>query len=303
MERGRPDNPHPVLATSNPAERTVPSRPRGTAVTVGQPDEVIYTIEMAPSVNFGPHWHATAQLMWPHAGSLRVVCGERSWMLVPGAAVWIPSHTTHDAFAGPSGCAFRSVYLHELDEADAGPGTRLLPADGRSLARPTPLPLDPLLLEIIDELDSHRDVDGAERARLELVMFDRLRRCLLTSAFPPDAVALPFPRDERATTIASSLLERLSDDRDLDAWGRTVGASGRTLRRLWRDETGLTFRQWRTTARMRRAYELVQEGVAVREIARAVGYLSPNAFSDAFVAHHHVRPSEVPLRRSPVRPT
>ncbi|MGH3567951.1 MAG: helix-turn-helix domain-containing protein [Pseudonocardia sp.] len=46
--------------------------------------------------------------------------------------------------------------------------------------------------------------------------------------------------------------------------GRKVGASGRTLSRLFVEETGLTFSQWRTNARMRVALTRLAAGDPIR---------------------------------------
>lgn len=263
----------------------------------GRSGDLLYTVEMSPSTNFGRHCHPVAQLSWPQVGAMRVDCGSHSWLLRPDSAVWIPSGATHDVYALAGGCTFRSLYLWQpsADEgSDAHPPWS--PGDLELLGTPRPLSVEPLLLGLTDVLDDDRLPDDAERARLESVMFDRLRRCLGAPSWPHGRDPLPMPVDDRASAVAVALLDTLDDDRDLAAWGRTVGASARTLRRIWVRETGLPFRRWRSTARLQRADELVRDGLSVADVARVVGYSNPGSFSDAFMAHFGWRPTSLPMR-------
>jgi AraC-like DNA-binding protein len=86
----------------------------------------------------------------------------------------------------------------------------------------------------------------------------------------------------RATALARRLSANPADDRDLPAWGREVGASARTLARLFADETGLSFGRWRTQPRMRAALIHLAAGTPVTAVARRVGYRTPSAFVAAF---------------------
>ena len=61
-----------------------------------------------------------------------------------------------------------------------------------------------------------------------------------------------------------------------------AGASERTLARLFRSETGMTFAAWRQQLRLIRALELLAEGTAVTEVALAVGFDSPSSFIAMF---------------------
>ncbi|WP_238589326.1 helix-turn-helix domain-containing protein [Pseudonocardia sp. HH130629-09] len=51
---------------------------------------------------------------------------------------------------------------------------------------------------------------------------------------------------------------------------------------MFRAETGMTFAQWRTHARVRAALVLLARGTSVGATARAVGYRKPGAFAEAF---------------------
>jgi AraC-like DNA-binding protein len=78
------------------------------------------------------------------------------------------------------------------------------------------------------------------------------------------------------------LLADVTDTRLLAAWGRDVGASARTLARLFTAETGMGFERWRTPARLAAALPLLAAGTPVSATAHHVGYATPSAFVAAF---------------------
>ena len=93
---------------------------------------------------------------------------------------------------------------------------------------------------------------------------------------------LPLPRDPRAARAASFLSTPAGTRRSLAYVGQAVGASPRTLQRLFAAETGLTFEKWRQRARLIRAIELLSEGRKVTRVALEIGYESPSAFIAMF---------------------
>lgn len=56
---------------------------------------------------------------------------------------------------------------------------------------------------------------------------------------------LPLPKDRRLVAICNALQESPADTRSLSDWAGKVGASERTLARLFVRETGLGFGVWR----------------------------------------------------------
>ena len=108
----------------------------------------------------------------------------------------------------------------------------------------------------------------------------------------PISFTLPRPRSERARKLADYLTEHPSDSRALEiVVGEVGGASLRTFERLFQDETGLSLAVWRRQSRLITSLSLLAEGRSVGEVARAVGYESPAAFSTAFKQCFGVSPS------------
>ncbi|HEY5301061.1 MAG TPA: AraC family transcriptional regulator, partial [Acetobacteraceae bacterium] len=109
--------------------------------------------------------------------------------------------------------------------------------------------ISPLLRELIlgacaEPLDWDPDGRGGHLAALALDEIAHAR------ALP---LALPVPRDPRLLRLTDRLRAQPDDRRDLDAWAADAGASVRTLTRLFRRETGMSFQQWRRQLRLTEA--------------------------------------------------
>ena len=117
---------------------------------------------------------------------------------------------------------------------------------------------------------------GPTRERAEFLLLDLMRP---VSVAP---ISLPMPVDPRALEVARHLEQHPSESMGIERWGQKVGASGRTLSRLFVEETGLTFSQWRTHARMRMALARLAAGDPITAIAYGAGYSTPSAFIAAF---------------------
>ena len=82
------------------------------------------------------------------------------------------------------------------------------------------------------------------------------------------------------------MCDLLRDDpaggRSLAGLGRQVGASERTLSRLFRSDLGMSFLQWRTQLRLYRALHLLGDDEPVTSVAHRCGWSSASAFIEAF---------------------
>ena len=78
------------------------------------------------------------------------------------------------------------------------------------------------------------------------------------------------------------LRETPAENATLAELGRTIGASPRTLSRLFRDELGMTFHEWRTQLRIYHALVLLADGHDTIHTAYACGWASPSSFIAAF---------------------
>ena len=93
---------------------------------------------------------------------------------------------------------------------------------------------------------------------------------------------LPEPEDPKLKQITGAIKNDPADHSTLEDWGRVVGASSRTLARLFWAETGMTFRQWQRQARLLEGLVRLAEGHPVSATALDVGYENPSAFIAMF---------------------
>jgi AraC-like DNA-binding protein len=99
---------------------------------------------------------------------------------------------------------------------------------------------------------------------------------------PVKPLLLPLPWDSRALSVGQRMLANPADPETLDALARRDGASRRTLERLFREETGISFGLWRQEARLLGSIRLLAEGRSVTDAALDSGYSSVSAFIAAF---------------------
>ena len=121
-----------------------------------------------------------------------------------------------------------------------------------------------------------RDHDHAASARLRRVLVDELHEAR------EQPLQLPEPHDDRLQAIAQLLYENPADNTSLAELGQTIGASARTLSRLFHDELGMTFYEWRTQLRIYHALVLLADGHDTTHVAHACGWANPSSFIAAF---------------------
>lgn len=96
---------------------------------------------------------------------------------------------------------------------------------------------------------------------------------------------LPLPGDPRLRRITDALQADPADPRGISDWAGLVGASRRTLARLFREQTQLSFREWRQRLRLLNAVAALEEGASVTRVASDLGYDSTSAFISLFQRH------------------
>ncbi|MCM2413059.1 helix-turn-helix domain-containing protein [Streptomyces sp. RKAG290] len=221
-------------------------------------------VPLAHQERIDRHHHLEHQLICPSRGVLEVSTPLGMWAVPPHRAVWIPAGAEHSHRAhGPT--ELRALTFGHLDNP-------------LRLDRPTVLAVTPLLREVVACLTDDTELAGDQRQRrnLERVALDQLRRV------EPLEVCLPAPADARLRDIARILRHDPADGRTLTELGKAVGSAPRTLSRLFRAETGMSFPQWRTQLRLHHALTLLASGGSVTTVAAACGYSGPSAFIQSF---------------------
>ncbi|MEV0094813.1 helix-turn-helix transcriptional regulator [Streptomyces sp. NPDC050738] len=219
------------------------------------------------------HDHADHQLVSVGTGVLQVSTALGSWVVPPHRAVWLPARVAHAHQAyGPT--ELRALIFRRS-------------VNPLRLDRPTVLAVTPLLREVIAALtDESEELRPGPQRNLERVARDQLRRVEALQ------VHLPALADPRLRDVARLLGDDPGDGRTLAGIGAAVGSSERTLSRLFREEAGMTFPQWRTQFRLHHALTLLAADTSVTGTAAACGYSGPSAFIHAFRSAFGTTPGE-----------
>lgn len=207
------------------------------------------------------HCHDVHEVVWGATGTRTVETGPDTWIIPPTIGVLIPAGTPHGGTVA-AGAGYRCTLIDPaiLD---------------RDLRGPVAIAITPAWREVVLRLRDER-LPAPRRRRIEDAAID------LTEVVDTPSIILPLPRDPRLREIAEQLIANPAAADDLVSWGRLTGASARTITRRFTAETGLTFAEWRTHARIRAALVHLAAGATVAHVARLVGYQTTGAFVKAF---------------------
>jgi AraC-like DNA-binding protein len=227
--------------------------------------------DYAPGHEVRDHSHDRHQLTYAGRGALIVRSRNQIWVVPPLHALWIPARVRHSiTVRGPA--QMHAVYLDVSVETD------------RAASEICNVTASNLLRALIEHLSTTVPVESVPLARLKSVLVDQLQ---FSNAKP---LQLPIFNDDRLLKISKAFMTDPSDNRTLAEWGRTVGASERTLSRAFHHESQNTFGRWRTNVRMVKAVELLAERLDVNTVATACGYETTSAFIQAFKLAHATTP-------------
>jgi AraC-like DNA-binding protein len=215
----------------------------------------------------GWHSHARVQLLYATGGVMRVSTHAAAFVVPPGRALWVPAGLPH-AVSMREGVAMRALFVRRDAAAWGGP------------AAATVLAVSPLLRELIlaacaEPLEWNPAGRGGHVAALIL---DEIARA------QPLPLGVPAPRDPRLLRLAGALQADPARPLTLEGWAAECGASPRTLTRLFRRETGMSFGRWRQMLRLSEGAALLAQGMPAARVAAMVGYASVPAFGSAFRA-------------------
>ena len=206
-----------------------------------------------------PHSHDVHQIVHSLSGVMRVTAEPGTWVVAPGRALWLPAGSVHDIRC-TTAVSMRTVYVD-------GHHPKL--PDICAVWRVTPL-----LREVLLRLATGPSKE-MRQPLIDLLVMEAIQ-------LEPSPLQLPRPKDQRLRRAMAIVTADPGAPHALKHLAGEVGASPRTLMRLFEAETGETYRQWRRQVRMALALERLAEGHSVTTTALDLGYQSPSAFAQAF---------------------
>ncbi len=233
-----------------------------------------FTRDYAEAETVPRHTHERAQLLYATRGVMRIATDAASFVVPPGRALWVPAGVAHTT-ATAGRVAMRSIFFR-ADAAAAGP-------PGVAVLAVSPLLRELILAACAEPLEWDEAGRGGHLAAL-------IRDEVARAATLP--LGVPAVRDARLQRLAAALQAEPARPLTIEDWAAACGASARTLTRLFRRETGMSFGRWRQLLRLAEAAALLAQGVAPARAAAAVGYASASAFGAAYRAAFGVTPGE-----------
>ena len=219
-------------------------------------------------IRLDTHMHREAQLVYAARGTMQVTTPKGRWLVPPDRAVWVPALLAHsiDVLADID---MRTLYFDLAWLARKYRGADL---DIEFVVRVSALLHETILALFDGRKDKTRTELLIELAILELQQSD------------DSATFIPLPQEPRCRRAANIVLDDPTAPHEIETLAREVGASVRTLSRLFTSETQLSFKSWRQRARIAAAVERLstQAGVSIKQVASDLGYASVPAFSHAF---------------------
>ncbi|MGN6827211.1 AraC family transcriptional regulator [Paucibacter sp. M5-1] len=253
------------MATSRSATRTSlpPADPRRYAPSPERPLRGKARL-MEHQMDIQPHQHDWGQLVFSVGGAVRVSTSASTFIVPPSRAVWIAPRIVH-AVSAIERADLRTLYLHEsLTQAPAWSQCRVLE-------------VSPLLRELVLQLPTDPDAapdTPAERERcITHLIVDELVRARSLR------LGVALPQDKRLLRLCQAIIEEPGRHSSLADWAAEVGASERTISRLFREQLGSGYGQWRSQVLLAHALSMAARQKPMSHIAAELGYASASAFT------------------------
>lgn len=218
----------------------------------------------------GVHYHEMGQFLFTQQGCIRISLENRLSLLPPGRVAWIPPLVRHRAQMRAA-VGYRSVYLAQEYADKIGNEVAILS-------------ISPLLRELLERIATapfDSDWQQGRLANLLPVFIDELQ----SATTEPTLLALPQDRRFKGLDI-----EQLPPN--LNQLAQTVGASEKTITRIFFKETGMNYQAWRQQWRYIKAIELLAQNKPYHFITQELGLTSDSALISFFRKMSGMTPRE-----------
>lgn len=206
------------------------------------------------------HEHPAGQLYWLSHGMMVIETARAQWTVTSGTLGWFAAGQHHRAWV-PGRAQGHSLYLTPESGAPFAPDCAIYGADAFMLA---------LLTRLC------RATSAGHQRHLVSVLGYELAHS------PQLPLQLRLPLDRRARNVAEELLKNPASGLSQSELAQRWGLSVRNLSRLFQQQTGLSFSQWRQQAKVVTSLQWVQAGRPIGEVAALSGYGNISAYIEAF---------------------
>ena len=247
----------PITHTGSPPASLAPSQMRPLRVVARdlEADELLRA-----------HQHPWGQVTYALNGAVQVNANHQIWFVPPLRAIWVPPLVVHEVRTLER-AQLRAIYVH----------FSVAPITGEECVV---LEVSDLMRELVRSLTTIELSEDSHQAERE----SHLAACLLDELAhaAPLPLNVPMPRDTRLRSLCEILIAEPASNQSLQDLSMQVGASERTLARLFQREMQMSFGLWRQQMRLARAAPLIARGLPLSVVAAELGYASQSAFSAMF---------------------
>lgn len=230
--------------------------------------------EMPENYIVEEHRHPWGQLAYCSQGIMKVEVPQASFIIPPERALWIPNQTPH-VVSTKFGLSFRSLYIDNSLSS-------CLPIKTEAIK------VDSLLRELILKIALWGEVyelTDKKRRHIDFLL-DQLEEAHQVPLY------LNMPKDKRLKKITDIICDDPGNTMSLQVWSKSIGATPRTINRLFQKETKMGFIEWRQRLRILYSLERIEQGDKISNIALDLGYESNSAFITMFKKHMSVSPKQ-----------
>lgn len=220
------------------------------------------------------HRHASGQLYWISHGLMVIETELAQWVITPGSVGWFPAHLYHSA-RSPGKVTGKCLY----PEPSATP---------RFSPHPTVYATNSFTLAVLERI--YLNANSSAPVGYSDLLVKVLGCEIAQMAELPLQIILP--EDRRARNVANELLNNpgsmLSQRQLAQRWGLSV----RTLSRLFSQQTGISFSQWRQQAKVIASLQWLCAGLPVTEVASLSGYSNTSTYIETFRQRFGMTPGQ-----------
>ncbi|MBD1569380.1 MULTISPECIES: helix-turn-helix domain-containing protein [Aliivibrio] len=210
----------------------------------------------------GMHYHQKGQLLYAPEGCMSFALSHSMCVLPPTKAVWIPANTPHRAFM-TNVVAYRSLYF-DCDKFSC-------PEDIVMIE------VDELLRALINKMAMWPwDKPKSETLHTTALFWESFYEA------HQQPFSLPLPTEKRLITFSEQVQKPDFLAPDLQTLSKKIGASSKTITRLFKKETGMSYQEWKQQWRVLKSIELLCENTQVSDVAFQLDFSSDSAFISFF---------------------
>jgi len=248
-----------------PLEVLMFSREEGNSIA---PDEARRAVQASKLIWRRQRWeapksiHQRSLLIYVIRGALHCEADNNIWIAPPTTVLWLPANTVHTAYAYGDYASY-GVWV------DADPG---MPKEC-CIASVTPL-LRELILRA-SGFPEEAPADAHERRILDVILGE-------IALLPWENLRLPMPTSPRIRPLVEAMIANPAAKDAANEWGSRFGLSERTMSRLFIQDIGMSWGDWKRQLHVTLALQRMANGNSVQSVALSLGYESASSFIAMF---------------------